>query len=49
LHAFLSRRAKGIIGSMEQTAVGFINGIPDPADPVRRFTAQPETSNHVRV
>jgi biopolymer transport protein ExbB len=29
LHAFLSRRAKGIIGSMEQTAVGFINGVPD--------------------
>ena len=27
-HAFLSRRAKGIIGSMEQTAVGFINGLP---------------------
>lgn len=27
LHAFLSRKAKGIIGSMEQTAVGFINGI----------------------
>ncbi len=29
-HAFLSRKAKGIIGSMEQTAVGFINGVPDP-------------------
>lgn len=29
LHAFLSRMAKGIMGSMEQTAVGFINGIPD--------------------
>jgi biopolymer transport protein ExbB len=29
LHAFLSRKAKGIIGSMEQTAVGFINGIPE--------------------
>ncbi len=28
-HAFLSRKAKGIIGSMEQTAVGFINGIPN--------------------
>lgn len=27
-HAFLSRKAKGIIGSMEQTAVGFINGLP---------------------
>jgi biopolymer transport protein ExbB/TolQ len=27
-HAFLTRRAKGIIGSMEQTAVGFVNGVP---------------------
>jgi biopolymer transport protein ExbB len=31
-HAFLSRKAKGIIGSMEQTAVGFINGIPESRD-----------------
>jgi biopolymer transport protein ExbB len=30
-HAFLSRRAKGIIGGMEQTAVGFVNGVPDGA------------------
>jgi len=29
LHAFMSRKAKGIIGSMEQTAVGFVNGIPE--------------------
>jgi len=28
-HAFLSRKAKGIIGNMEQTAVGFINGVPE--------------------
>ncbi len=27
-HAFLSRRAKAIIGTMEQTAVGFVNGLP---------------------
>ena len=26
LHAFMSRKAKGIIGSMEQTAVCFVNG-----------------------
>jgi len=26
-HAFLTRRAKGIIGSMEQMAVGFVNGV----------------------
>jgi biopolymer transport protein ExbB len=30
-HAFLSRRAKGLIGSMEQTAVGFVNGVPEGA------------------
>jgi biopolymer transport protein ExbB len=32
-HAFLSRKAKGIIGSMEQTAVGFINGVPESEAP----------------
>lgn len=30
-HAFLSRRAKAIIGSMEQTSVGFVNGLPGGA------------------
>src|SRR6185436_984495 len=34
LHAFLSRKAKGILGSMEQTAVGFINGVPDSERPM---------------
>jgi len=33
-HAFLSRRAKGIIGSMEQTAVGFVNGVPESKYPI---------------
>lgn len=28
LHAFLSRKARAVIGSMEQTSVGFINGVP---------------------
>ncbi len=32
-HAFLNRKAKGIIGSMEQTAVGFINGVPTEEKP----------------
>lgn len=32
-HAFLSRRAKGILGSMEQTAVGFVNGVPQEDKP----------------
>lgn len=30
LHAYLSRKARSVIGSMEQTAVGFINGVPEP-------------------
>lgn len=29
LHAFLSRKAKAIIGAMEQTSVGFVNGVPE--------------------
>jgi len=29
LHAFLTRKAKAIVGSMEQTSVGFINGLPE--------------------
>lgn len=29
LHAFLSRKAKSVIGAMEQTSVGFVNGVPD--------------------
>ena len=28
-HAFLTRKAKAILGSMEQTAVSFINGLPE--------------------
>ena len=30
-HALLNRMAKGIIASMEQTSVGFINGVPEHA------------------
>jgi biopolymer transport protein ExbB len=33
-HAFLTRRAKGIIGSMEQIAVGFVNGVPEREDSI---------------
>ncbi len=32
LHAFLSRKAKSILGCMEQTAVGFVNGVPQEDD-----------------
>jgi biopolymer transport protein ExbB len=32
LHAFLSRKVKGVLGSMEQTSVAFINGVAEPED-----------------
>jgi len=37
LHACLSRKAKSILGSMEQTSVGFVNGVPQrEANPFSR-------------
>jgi biopolymer transport protein ExbB len=33
IHAFLNRRVKGIIASMEHTAIGFVNGIPGQEEP----------------
>jgi biopolymer transport protein ExbB len=30
MHAFLSRKVKGVMGSMEQTTVAFINGVETP-------------------
>ncbi|MBK9138106.1 MAG: MotA/TolQ/ExbB proton channel family protein [Verrucomicrobia bacterium] len=30
LHAVISRKVKGVLAGMEQTTVGFINGLPDP-------------------
>lgn len=38
LHAILSRRVKGILGSMEQTATGFINGLPGQSEETIFFT-----------
>ncbi len=32
LHAFISRKAKGVLGSMEQITVGFVNGAPEPTE-----------------
>ncbi|HMP84101.1 MAG TPA: MotA/TolQ/ExbB proton channel family protein, partial [Verrucomicrobiota bacterium] len=32
LHAVLSRRVKGVLSSMEQTAVSFINGLPSQSE-----------------
>jgi biopolymer transport protein ExbB len=29
IHAFLSRKMKNVLGSMEELSVGFINGIPE--------------------
>ena len=40
LHAFLSRKAKAVIGSMEQTGVGFINGLPDQEREKPEFAMQ---------
>jgi biopolymer transport protein ExbB len=31
LHAVISRKVKGVLGSMEQITVGFINGLPSPS------------------
>jgi biopolymer transport protein ExbB len=31
LHAFLSRRVKSVLGSMEQSSISFINGLPENA------------------
>jgi len=30
MHAFISRKVKGVLGGMEQTTVAFINGVPEP-------------------
>jgi biopolymer transport protein ExbB len=38
LHAILSRRVKGILGSMEQTATGFINALPGQSDETIHLT-----------
>lgn len=37
-HSFLTRKAKGVIASMEQISVGFINGVPDKIDPFAALT-----------
>lgn len=34
LYAFLNRKAKGVLASMEQTAVSFINGLPERRESV---------------
>lgn len=44
LHAVLSRRVKGVLGSMEQTATAFINALPAPA--LATLNPQPQTLNH---
>jgi biopolymer transport protein ExbB len=32
-HSFLTRKAKGVMASMEQISVGFINGVPEKINP----------------
>lgn len=36
LHASITRKAKGVLGSMEQAAVSFINGAPKEQPPVKK-------------
>ncbi len=49
VHAFLSRKVKGVLGSMEQTAVGFINGIPEkPGNDVLK-SVDPTSQNLVGI
>lgn len=48
-HAFLSRRAKSIIGSMEQTAVGFVNGVPDAREEGFDLAASCNLQNYERA
>jgi len=36
MHALLNRKAKGVVGSMEQSAVGFINGIVEMRESSRK-------------
>lgn len=38
LHAILSRKVKGVLGSMEQTTVAFINGLPGTSQETQFFT-----------
>ncbi|MCB1125480.1 MAG: MotA/TolQ/ExbB proton channel family protein, partial [Verrucomicrobiae bacterium] len=37
LHAILSRKVKGVLGSMEQTTVAFINGLPGTSQETQFF------------
>ncbi len=37
LHAILSRKIKGVLGSMEQTTVAFINGLPGTSEETQFF------------
>ncbi len=45
LHAVLSRKVKGVLGSMEQTATAFINALPAPA--AENFPPQSPSLSHV--
>lgn len=43
VHALIARRAKGVLASMEQTAVGFINGLPSRPNAAKSETRNPKT------
>ena len=37
MHAFASRKAKGVLANMEETTVSFINGIPEPEEEWKKY------------
>jgi biopolymer transport protein ExbB len=43
LHAVLSRRVKGVLASMEQTTVAFINGLPSQTEETLYFKKEKES------
>lgn len=45
LHAVLSRKVKGVLGSMEQTTVAFINGLPGTSQETQFFRKNNDNDN----
>lgn len=49
IHAFLSRKVKGVLGTMEQLTVGFINGVPEPTLESTETKKKDNTDNTERM
>lgn len=47
LHSFLSRKVRGVLGSMEQTAVGLINGVPDSKEEMNEKEGKNEYASNL--